>query len=118
MQIVHMRMNEIEIAGLAEYFFHHEDVMDHWVDAIGIKAQRFSADGKQPRVSDRVAAGKERDIVAKRYQHLRQPRNNSFRPSVEAGRNTLEKRRDLGYFHWKRFIGVWSFVVSFFLPLE
>src|ERR1700704_5686399 len=111
-------MDEIEVGGLAEYFFHHQDVMDHWIDAVGIKPQCFSADGKQPRVSDRVAAGKQRDIVAERYQCFRQPRYDAFRSSIEAGRNTLEKRRDLSYFHWKRFIGVLFFVLSFFLPLE
>jgi hypothetical protein len=42
-QIVNMRMNKVEVAGLAEYFFHHQDVMDHRVDAIGIKPQCFPA---------------------------------------------------------------------------
>ena len=73
MQIVGMKMNDIEIFSPAENVLDHQHMVRQRIHTIRIQPQRPLAAFHQFRVRYRIAAGKQSDIMAEANQLFGQP---------------------------------------------
>jgi hypothetical protein len=99
MQIIRMKVDEVELFRLAKDLLHHQYMMREGIDRIGVQPQRFLAGFHEVSVGYRIAARKQSDLVAQCHETFRKPGNNSFGPSIVSRRNTLIKWRNLGNPH-------------------
>ena len=95
MYVVDVKMQHIEVAGLAPHFFEHHDIMRRRILHAGIQPKGFFGAGNKGGGSLGISARKQRHIVALADQFFRQVGNNAFRPSIEFRRNALGQRCNL-----------------------
>src|SRR5215470_16031595 len=94
-QVVNMKMDNVEFVPVLKYLFNLMNMMGDGIPAVGIKAQSLRAEWNQVGVGQGIGTGEQCDVVALTHEFLGHPGHNPFRASVEAGRNTLVKRRHL-----------------------
>jgi hypothetical protein len=99
MQVIQVKVEAVEIIGAAVDLLDGAHVVGQGIHAALVQPERSLAHRDQLGVGDRVAAGEQGDLVAGRHQLLGKIGNHPLGPTIEFGRNALEQRRDLGYFH-------------------
>src|SRR5450432_183145 len=70
-------------------------MMRHRIDAPRVQPKSLFAWGNQTRSRDRVPAGEQCHFMSHLDEPLRQPGNDSFGTSIQAGRDALVKWRNL-----------------------
>ena len=85
-----MKMDDVEMARLAEDQFHQPDMVRQRLAALGVAPQGALAARHQARAGYRIAAGKQRDVVALPYQLLRQVADHPLRAAIQLRRNAFE----------------------------
>ena len=58
MQVIDVKVDDVEILCVAEQQIQHADVMSQLIDAILVQPQRAAASGNQAGAGDGIAAGK------------------------------------------------------------
>jgi hypothetical protein len=99
MQVIDMKMNDVELRRVMEESFQHDEVVRHLVLTMLIQAQRTRARSDQVRFRLRIAARKERHFVTLSHQFLGEIRHYAFCSSVIFWRHTFIKRRYLSNSH-------------------
>ena len=99
MQVVQMKMDDVEICRFPEYLFDHEHMVSYGIYAFPVKTQCPAADRDKARIGYRIAAGKQRDLVPHAQEFLGQPRDNTLGTTVQPRRDTFIQRRYLGDSH-------------------
>lgn len=94
-----MEMQHVEFLRVPVYLFELHDLTGQEPSGLRIKAERFVTSGNQPRIRQGVAAGKQRYIMALRYERLRQIRDDLLGPAVEPRQDALVERSDLSDLH-------------------
>lgn len=92
MDIVEMKMNQVEIRSFPKYILGHDGVMCYGILALRIEPERPGADRHEPGIRYRIAAGEQRHIMAQTHQFLRKPGHDTLGASIQNGWNTFEKR--------------------------
>ncbi len=92
-------MEKIELGGALIDPLEHHDMQRVRIAHRAVEPQRARPYRVELRRGHRVAAGKERDLVAERDQFFRQPRHDTFGPAIKLGRDRFRQRRDLGDMH-------------------
>src|ERR1700751_6244109 len=101
-QVISVKMKNIELQGLLNHQFQHSDVVsDRILNLFALQTQGGPRHGHESCHCLRIAAGKERDFVTLSYQFLGQVRNNTLCSAVEFRRNTFIERSHLSNFHLK-----------------
>lgn len=95
-QVINMKMNEVECFLALEDLFEKERVIDVGVDALAVEAQGAGGNSDQLRLGDGVTAGEERDFMPGLDELLGEKGNHPFGSAVEARGDTLVKRCNLG----------------------
>src|SRR5271155_2876303 len=95
MNVVDMRVNQVEVRRLAEYVLHHQDVMRQRIFTLWIEPQGGGTSRHQTRCGDGITAGEQSDIMPQANELFGEPGHNSFSATVQTGWNALVKRRYL-----------------------
>ena len=87
-----MKMDDVEMVRLAKDQFHQPDMVRQRLAALGIAPESAFAARRQPCAGYRIAAGKQRDVVAPPYQFFRQVAHHPLRAAIQAaaGRFRIE----------------------------
>src|ERR1700746_1339365 len=106
-QVISVKMKNIELLGLLNHQFQHSDVMSGRIlDLFALQTQGGPRHGHKSCRCLRIAAGKERDLMTQSYQFLGQVRNNTLCSAIEVRRNTFKERSNLSNFHSKRLLRI------------
>ena len=108
MQVVTVEMDEVELLAPPVNVFQHRQVVRERIRTAAITAQVPSAAGNQACLGDRVAAGKESDLMALPDELFRKIRYDSLRPAIVFWRNAFKKRRYLCDSHKNDFLTDWT----------
>jgi len=95
MQVIDMKMNDVELGRALEESFQHDEVVRHLVLTMLIRSQRASARSHYVRFRHRISARKKRHIVALSHQLLCEIRYDAFCSPVIFRRYAFIKRRHL-----------------------
>src|SRR6267154_4261257 len=95
MQVIDMKMNDVELARALENTLEHDKMVGHLALVTFIQTQRPPARRHQPRIRLRISARKERHFVTLSYQFLREIRHHAFCSPVIFRRHAFIKRRHL-----------------------
>lgn len=98
-EIVDVEMKDVKFGGLLEGFFDQQDEVGDLVEAVFVQAQGAPAGGHQPRLGHRVAAGKQRHLVALAHQLFGEVGDDPFRAPVVLRGDAFNRRRYLGNPH-------------------
>jgi len=95
MEVIHVKMNDVELGRALENILQHDVMMDYLVPATLIQTQRLRARSHQPRSRFRISARKQRYFMALTNQFLGEIRHYAFCSPVIFRRHALIKRRHL-----------------------
>jgi hypothetical protein len=98
-QVINMKVNDVELVSLLEHLLDQVDMVSQRVDAILVEAQSLRADGNQTCIGKGVAAGEKRNIVPLTYQFFGKPGDDALRSSIQSGWYAFVKWRHLGNSH-------------------
>src|SRR5437764_5523622 len=87
MKIAHVKMNEIEFAGVLDYHFTSDGILAPLVFTKGLPAGR-----NEPCAGDGVSTAKQSHFVARSNQFFSKIRNDSLRPPITFWRRAFMKR--------------------------
>ena len=99
MKLIDMEMQNIKFISEPTYPVEHQHVIGGWVAHIGVETQSGGRTANEPGSGDRIRGRKQRHIVTKANQFIREIGNNSLGSTIKSRRHTLHKRRDLRNFH-------------------
>src|SRR5260370_20442400 len=95
MQVIDMKMNDVELTRVLENTLQHDEMVGHLALVTFIQTQRPPARRHQPRIRLRISARKERHFVALSHQFFGEIRHHAFRSSIILRRHAFIKRRHL-----------------------
>ena len=95
-QVVDVIVKDVEVGRRPRDTLEHDEVPRDRIDRGPVPPQRLLGDGDEPARRGRVAARKQRDVVAGSNQRLGEVGDDAFRAAVLGWRNAFVKRRDLG----------------------
>src|SRR4030095_5082995 len=95
MQVIDMKMNDVELARTLENTLQHDEMVGHLALVTFIQTQRPPARGDEPLIRIRISPRKERHFVALSHQFLGEIRHHAFRSPVIFRRDAFIKRRYL-----------------------
>lgn len=99
MNIVDVKMQQIEFARATPHLLDHRHVVRQGVFHARIEPQCLGRTGRKLGRCDRVGAGEERDVVTCGDEFFTEVGNDPFRAAIEPGRHAFHQGRDLGDFH-------------------
>lgn len=99
MQHIDMEVQDVELLRAAADVLEHDDVVRKEVGHVRIEPEGDFAAGHQLGGGERVAARKERDVMAEPDEFFGKAMNNPLRSAVKLWRNTFCERGDLGNSH-------------------
>ena len=94
-----MEMQKVELGRALIDPLQHQHVQRVRIADRTVEPQRARPDGVEPRRRHRVAAGKQRDLMAERNQLFRQPRHHALGPAIKLRRDRFRQRGDLRNMH-------------------
>src|SRR5260370_20709973 len=95
MQVIDMKMNDVELTRVLENTLQHDEMVGHLALVTFIQTQRPPARRHQPRIRLRISARKERHFVALSHQFFGGIRHHAFRSSIILRRHAFIKPRHL-----------------------
>lgn len=96
MEIIGVKMHEIEFRGLLNDSLELKGVVDERVGIRFIRAKRSGTDGNELCRRHGIARSEERDIVTHFYEFFGEIGNDAFRAAISVRRDAFIERRDLG----------------------
>jgi hypothetical protein len=95
MHIIDMKVQDVEFVGSFTQLIEHHHLMRDRIADRRVKPQRMGGAGHEFGSCNRIAAGKQRDLMTLRYQFLGQIGNHPLGTAIEARRHALEQRSNL-----------------------
>src|ERR1700750_3193450 len=95
MQVVDMKVQEVEIGGALPHFVQHQRMMRNWVTDIRIEAQHTGRARNELGGGDGIPTREECYLMTLPDQRLAQTCNHPLRSAIESWRHALEERRNL-----------------------
>ena len=99
LELVDMEVQDVEFIGALAHAIEHQHVVGNWIADAVFEPQRFGYARHKIGGRDRIAAGKEGDLMAERHQLLGQVGDDPLGAAIEARGNAFDQRRDLRDFH-------------------
>ena len=99
LKLVDMEVQDVELVGALAHAIEHQHVIGDRIDDAGIEPQRLGHAGHEIGRRDRIAAGKQRDVMAERHELFGQIGDDPFGAAIKPWRHALDQRRDLRDFH-------------------
>ena len=99
LKLVDMEVQDVEVIGALAHAIEHQHVIGDRIDDAGVEPQRLGHAGHEIGRRDRIAAGKQRDVVAQRNELFGQIGDDPFGAAIKPWRHALDQRRDLRDFH-------------------
>src|SRR5262245_37998021 len=98
MEVIDVKMNEIELLGALKHLLEHQDMVRKSIDRFAQPERAWRA-GHQRRSRLRIAAGKKSNVVTLSHQFFGQIRDDAFGSAITVRWNTFIKGRYLCNFH-------------------
>ena len=98
-ELVDMKMEDVELVGHAPHSVEHHHVIRDWVAHVRIEPQRTFTTRNESSSRVRFRTGEECDVMPLRYQRLSEEACYSLRTPIGPRWNTLDQRSDLRDFH-------------------
>ena len=100
MKLVDVEMQDVEIVGALAHAIEHQHVIGNGIAHAGVEPQRLRHAGHEVGRRDRIAAGKQRHVMAERHQFFGQVGDDPLGAAIEPWGNAFDQRRDLRDFHY------------------
>jgi hypothetical protein len=98
-KIIEVEMQHVEFGGTLSHLFQHGHMQRHRIAHRIVQAQRTRPHRLELGRGLRIAAGEQRDVVAKRHQLLGEPGNHSLGSAIQFRGNRLGQRCNLRNTH-------------------
>ena len=99
MKLVDMEVQDVEVVGALAHAIEHQHVIGDRIADAGVEPERLGHAGHEIGRGDRIAAGKQRDVMAERHQFLGEIGDDPLGAAIKPWRNAFHQRRDLRNFH-------------------
>src|SRR5260221_3344381 len=98
-QIVDVKVDDIEFLGVAEHELQHANMMGQLIHAVLAQTEEMLGRGDQPGASNGITTGEQGYVMSLTNQLFRQVRDNPLGSTVILGRDTFIERRNLRDLH-------------------
>ena len=100
LELIDMEVQDVEVVGALAHAIEHQHVIGDRIEDAGVEPQRLGHAGHEIGGRDRIAAGKQRDVMAERDELFGQVGDDPLGAAIKPWRHALDQRRDLRDFHW------------------
>jgi hypothetical protein len=98
-KLVDVEVEDVELIRHLAHAVEHQHVIRDGIPHVGVEAQRDRHATHQVRAGNRIAAGKQRDVVTLPDQFVGKIGNDTLATTIQPRRHALHERRDLCNFH-------------------
>ena len=98
-KLVDVEVEDVELVRHLTHAVEHQHVIRDGILYVGVEAQRHRHATHQVRAGNRIAAGKQRDVVTLPDQFVGKIGNDTLATTIQPWRHALHERRDLCNFH-------------------